>query len=177
MDINERIERIKEYFYSMNVAADNGIIYVLVHFPKGWGCSEVTEHNFGVKTVHDENPEFYYFFADLSTGFSKVFDAIEYNIQFNLEAQAKVNLLREKVEELRDIFENEDIETLKTLEFKYKRKKVKTTKSRTNKKTIDTEGCEEEKNESGTINDGDEKSLTEALEIIKRQSEINCEVE
>ena len=52
MDIKERIENIKEYFYSMNVAAENnGIIYVLVQFPlKDGACSEVTEHNFGVKT-------------------------------------------------------------------------------------------------------------------------------
>lgn len=128
MDIKERIENIKEYFHSMNVAAENGIIYVLVSFPKGWGCSELTEYNFNVKTVQDETPGYFYFFADLTVGFDKVFDAIEYNITFNEEAQAKVSLLREKVEQLKDLFENEDIDTLKTLEFKYKKKKNKPSK-------------------------------------------------
>lgn len=123
MNLKERIEKLGTYFKSMNVASDDNIIYVLVEFPKGWGCSEVTEHNFNVKAVRDEMPGFFYFFADMEIGFNKIFDAIEYNISFNEEAQAKVYLLREKIEELKCIFESEDIEVLKTLEFKYKKKK------------------------------------------------------
>jgi hypothetical protein len=64
----------------------------------------------------------------MEIGFDKVFDAIEYNITFNEEAQAKVSLLKQKIEELKDLFESEDIEILKTLEFKYKKKKTKTPK-------------------------------------------------
>lgn len=125
MNIKERIERLGMYFNSMNVAAENNIIYVRVQFPKGWGCSELTEHNFNVTAVTDEIPGYFYFFANMEIGFDKIFDAIEYNIQFNEEAQAKVSLLREKIEELKNIFENEDINVLKTLEFKYKKKKPK----------------------------------------------------
>lgn len=121
--MKEKIERLGKYFHSMNVASENNIIYVRVQFPKGWGCSEVTEHNFNVKAVKDEIPGYFYFFASLEVGFDKVFEAIEYNIQFNEEAQAKVALLKDKIEELKDIFENEDINVLKTLEFKYKKKK------------------------------------------------------
>ena len=177
MDIKERIENIKEYFHSMNVAAENGIIYVLVHFPKGWACSEVTEHNFSVKSVMDETPGYFYFFADLTVGFDKVFDAIEYNIQFNQEAQAKVNLLRTKVEELKTIFETEDIETLKTLEFKYKQKK----KPKTNKKNKDImQNNDVQENSHSTqdnnvCHEGDEKSLTDALEMLKQQRQNDRE--
>lgn len=127
MNIKERIEHLGMYFNSMNVAAENNIIYVRVQFPKGWGCSELTEHNFNVTAVTDEIPGYFYFFANMEVGFDKIFDAIEYNIQFNEEAQTKVTLLREKIEELKNIFENEDISVLKTLAFKYKKKKVKTT--------------------------------------------------
>lgn len=129
MNIKERIERLGMYFHSMNVAAENNIIYVRVQFPKGWGCSELTEYNFNVKSVTDEIPGYFYFFANMEIGFDKIFDAIEFNIRFNEEAQAKVSLLREKIEELKDIFENEDINVLKTLEFKYKKKKPKTVKA------------------------------------------------
>jgi hypothetical protein len=129
MNIKERIERLGMYFHSMNVAAENNIIYVRVQFPKGWGCSELTEYNFNVKSVTDEIPGYFYFFANMEIGFDKIFDAIEFNIQFNEEAQAKVSLLREKIEELKDIFENEDINVLRTLEFKYKKKKPKSIKS------------------------------------------------
>ena len=123
MNINERINKLGVYFDSMNLSSKNNIIYVRVAFPKGWGCSEVTEHNFNVKAVKDDVPGYFYFFANMEIGFDKVFDAIDYNIQFNEEAQIKVALLKDKIEELKFIFENEDINVLKTLEFKYKKKK------------------------------------------------------
>lgn len=139
MNIKERINKLGMYFSSMNVAAENNIIYVRVQFPKGWGCSELTEHNFNVKTVKDEIPGYFYFFAELEIGFEKVFDAIDFNIRFNEEAQIKVNLLREKIEELKNIFETEEIDTLKTLEFKYKKKKEKIVKQKScNKIECDT---------------------------------------
>jgi hypothetical protein len=133
MGIKERIDKLGVYFDSMNLSSENGIIYIRVKFPKGWGCSELTEYNYNTKSVQDDMPGYFYFFADMEVGFDKVFDAIEYNIRFNEEAQAKVNLLREKIEELKSIFENEDIDVLKTLEFKYKKKKVKNTIKRSKK--------------------------------------------
>ena len=137
MNINDRIKNISEYFVSMNVAAENGIIYVLVNFPQRWACSELTEYNFNVTAVRAETPTSFYFFTSMENGFDKVFDAIEYNINFNKEAQIKVSLLKEKIDELKDIFENEDIETLKTLEFKYKKKKIKNTKKKELKSKIE----------------------------------------
>lgn len=136
MNIKERIKKLGAYFNNLNISSENNIIYVHVKFPKGWGCSEVTEHNFNVKCVQDEIPGYFYFYADIEVGFDKVFDAIEYNIQFNEEAQIKVNLLRDKVEELKNIFEKENIETLKTLEFKVKKKKNNNSKKNKNKSEI-----------------------------------------
>lgn len=131
LDIIDRIKKLGTYFNNMNI--DDGIIYVRVCFPKGWGCSEVTEYNFNVKCVEDEVPGYFYFFTNTEEGFEKIFDAIDYNIKFNQDAQDKVNLLRTKVEELKNIFEEEDISVLRTLEFKFKKKKEKNKK--TNKKT------------------------------------------
>ena len=139
MNIQERINNLGDYFKGMQVNAENGIIYVTVQFHKGWACSEVTEHNFNVKAVQDDMPGLFYFFTDMEVGFDKIFDAIDYNIRFNEEAQAKVNLLREKIEELRTIFESEDIDTLKTLEFKYKKKVKKTSKNKKDNNEIPQE--------------------------------------
>lgn len=136
MNIKERIEKLNPYFKSMNLAAENGIIYILVEFPKGWGFSELTEYNFNVKVVRNEFPGQFYFFADIEIGFDALFDAIEYNIIFNEDAQTKVFLLREKIEELKDIFEKEDITTLKTLEFKIVKKKKNNRKTQKDKKNI-----------------------------------------
>lgn len=148
MGLKERIERLGTYFASMNVAAENNLIYVQVKFPQSWGCSELTEYNFNVKAVRDEMPGYFYFFADMTVGFDKIFDAIEFNINFNEEAQAKVTLLREKIEELKNIFEAEDIAVLQTLEFKYKKKKT-----RTNKKSKDEENAKVIEEDTNTITD------------------------
>lgn len=159
MNIKERIEKLGMYFQSMNVAAEDNLIYVRVQFPKGWGCSEVTEYNFNVKSVQDEIPGYFYFFADLEVGFDKVFDAIEYNIKFNEEAQAKVALLREKIEELKEIFENEDINVLNTLEFKYKKKKnINKKKTQTNVRETDT-NCEHEQDDYNNIEENEEEEV------------------
>ena len=128
LDILNRIKKLGTYFNSMNIEGENGIIYVRVCFPKGWGCSEVTEHNFNVKAVKDEIPGYFYFYTETESGFECIFDAIEYNIKFNQDAQDKVNLLRIKIEELKNIFEEEDISVLRTLEFKYRKKKEKNKK-------------------------------------------------
>jgi hypothetical protein len=130
MTIEERIEHLGAYFHSMNVAAENNIIYVRVKFPKGWGFSELTSYNFNVTSVADEIPGYFYFFANIEIGFDKIFDAIEFNIKFNEDAQAKVSLLKEKIEELKNIFETEEISVLKTLEFKVKKKSVKRSKNK-----------------------------------------------
>lgn len=125
LDIIDRIKKLGSYFNSMNIEGENDIIYVRVCFPKGWVCSEVTEHNFNVKAVKDEVPGYFYFYTETQCGFESLFDAIDYNIKFNQDAQDKVNLLRIKIEELKNIFEEEDISVLRTLEFKYRKKKEK----------------------------------------------------
>ena len=161
MNIKERINKLGMYFSSMNVAAENNIIYVRVQFPKGWGCSELTEHNFNVKTVKDEIPGYFYFFAELEIGFEKVFDAIDFNIRFNEEAQIKVNLLREKIEELKNIFETEEIETLKTLEFKYKKKKEKIVKQKSCKKTDGNTLISKNENDENLLKINEETNINE----------------
>lgn len=153
MSLQERIEKLNTYFDSMNVSAEEKIIYVRVVFPQGWACSEVTEHNFNVKTVKDELPGYFYFFADINIGFDKIFDAIDYNINFNLDAQEKVNLLREKIIELKKIFEEEEINVLKTMEFKYKKKKAKSKKNKINNN--DVLSVSEEKNNKISNDEGD----------------------
>lgn len=161
MNIKERINKLGMYFSSMNVAAENNIIYVRVQFPKGWGCSELTEHNFNVKTVKDEIPGYFYFFAELEIGFEKVFDAIDFNIRFNEEAQIKVNLLREKIEELKNIFETEEIDTLKTLEFKYKKKREKIVKQKSCNKTDDNALISKNENNENSLKINEETSINE----------------
>ena len=55
----------------------------------------------------------------------RIFEMIDDVITYNVELEEKVKLFQIKVAELKALFTEESIETLNTLEFKVKRKKVK----------------------------------------------------
>lgn len=124
--MQKRIDKIKEYFKELNISGN--IIYITVVFPPKWAISELLEENFNVKVVPRQDGQGIYFFTDLTNGFDKLFDAIEYTITFNKQAQEKIELLMYKIEELKELFNNEDILTLKTLKFSYKKKNTPSTK-------------------------------------------------
>ena len=123
IDINEKIKNISEYFLGMNVA--DGFIYITVQFPEGWKISNRLEEKFDVKAILTENGSGYYFFTSMMVGFEKLFDAIEDTISFNKVAAIKQQMFLEKIKELQIIFEDEPIEVLETIEFKYKKKRTK----------------------------------------------------
>lgn len=126
-DIKQRIEKIKQYFAGMQVENLGGqqIIYVIVNFPDRWVIDETVANKFDVSIAEsDDTPNQYFFCAKMEQGFDTVFDAIDYNVEKMLSAQERTDLFKKKTQELRDIFENLDIpiETLRTLEFTYKKK-------------------------------------------------------
>ena len=71
-----------------------------------------------------------------------VFDAADFNIKANDEAQEKKDFLAEKMKELQKLVLEEDMSVLKTLEFKVKKKKPAPTKP---KKTEENNEIEEKK--------------------------------
>ena len=126
-DVKQRIEKIKQYFAGMQVENLGGqqIIYVVVNFPDRWVIDDTVANKFDVSIAEsDDVPNQYFFCAKMEQGFDTVFDAIDYNVEKMLSAQERTDLFKKKTQELRDIFENLDIpiETLRTLEFTYKKK-------------------------------------------------------
>ena len=154
-DINQRINEIKEYFNGMQVETIDNLtyIYVIVKLPSKWKINyNETVNKFKVEVTEDNViPGKFYFIATMETGFDKVFDAIEYNIQRMKVIVERSQLLKQKITELQEIFSNEEItiESLRTLEFKYKVPKSKTNKTEKKeiKSSIDTiEKITEEEN-------------------------------
>ena len=139
IDINEKIKNISEYFLGMNVA--DGFIYITVQFPEGWKISNRLEEKFDVKAILTENGLGYYFFTSMMVGFEKLFDAIEDTISFNKVAAIKQQMFLEKIKELQIIFEDEPIEVLETIEFKYKKKR---TKKKNENEEKEVESCQTE---------------------------------
>lgn len=138
VNINEKIKNIGEYFLGMNVA--EGFIYITVKFPDGWKVSNRLEEKYDVKAIRTENEMGYYFFTSMDVGFEKIFEAIEDTISFNEVALLKQQLFMEKIKELQILFEDEPLDVLETIEFKYKKRKGK--KNEVKEKEVET--CQEE---------------------------------
>lgn len=138
VNINEKIKNIGEYFLGMNVA--EGFIYITVKFPDGWKVSNRLEEKYDVKAIKTENEMGYYFFTSMDVGFEKIFEAIEDTISFNEVALLKQTLFMEKIKELQILFEDEPLDVLETIEFKYKKRKGR--KNEVKEKEVET--CQEE---------------------------------
>jgi hypothetical protein len=126
-NMQERIAKLGKMFAGLNIGNDNSgkqFIYLELVFPKGWGVSGLIKDRFQVNVVKNDAGTGYYFWAPIETGFDAVFDAADFNIKANQEAQEKKDFLAKMTEELRKLVLEEDMSVLKTLEFKVKRKKT-----------------------------------------------------
>ena len=143
--VQERIAKLGKMFAGLNIGNnDSGkqFIYLELVFPKGWGVTNLIKEEFDVNVVKNDAGTGYYFWAPIETGFDAVFDAADFNIKANEEAQEKKDFLAEKMKELQKLVLEEDMSVLKTLEFKVKKKKPAPTKP---KKTEENNEIEEKK--------------------------------
>ena len=132
-NMQERIAKLGKMFAGLNIGNDNNgkqFIYLELVFPQGWGVTSLIKEKFDVNVVKNDSGTGYYFWAPIETGFDSVFDAADFNIKANQEAQEKKDFLAEKMKELQKLVLEEDMAVLKTLEFKVKRKKAPTTKKK-----------------------------------------------
>jgi hypothetical protein len=115
MDVNERIRNVGKYFAMFNV--HDGVVCVGVRFPDKWTLFDAQticdEFNIQIKSKDGVT----FFLCDINDGFDPVFDAVDFIIEQNKSLEEKTNLLKQKVEELRTLFEQESLEKLKTLQF------------------------------------------------------------
>lgn len=121
MKIKDRIQSISEYFRQMQVTSVNGtqVVYVIVEFPRGWIIDDEIESKFGISILKGNNPNEYFFCADIDVGEEVLFDAIDYNISKMKDAIERAKLLQIKTKELSDMFQDESvsIQQLRTLKF------------------------------------------------------------
>ena len=115
MDVNERIKNVGKYFAMFNV--HDGVVCLGIHLPDKWTLFDTQAicDEFAIQIKSKDSVTF--FLCDIDDGFEPVFDAVDFIIEQNKSLEEKTNLLKQKVEELRTLFEGESLEKLKTLEF------------------------------------------------------------
>ena len=133
-DIQERITKLGEMFHEMQVTQVDGtsVIYVVVHFPARWIIDDAVQEKYGVNVMDGKETGEYYFCAEISAGFDTVFDAIDHCIQENKDAMERAKLFQDKINELKEIFGNEQntIKKLRTLTFTFPPQKKEITKKK-----------------------------------------------
>lgn len=143
MSVEERIEKIRPYFGEMKIINgqdDVCFICISCRFPDKWKiCPDATKEKYSTECTNEEGLSI--FWCPITVGFDSIFDAIDYNINVNKLAQERIALFKNKMSELKDLFNNNDmtVETLRTLSFtwKGKGKGKKTSAPKESPETID----------------------------------------
>ena len=152
--LQERMNDMKPYFRGIEMY--NEAIMVKVAYPNKWKAYPSEDGRIKI-TPSDSDPNLTYYYADSKdTTYEEMFDLVEQTIKANQDIVLKLKLLRDKVEELKELFQNTPYDDLLNLQFvvgkKPKRKYVKKNKAEK------LEAVEEEKE---ITNDKEENKIEE----------------
>ena len=152
--LQERMNDMKPYFRGIEMY--NEAIMVKVAYPNKWKAYPSEDGRIKI-TPSDSDPNLTYYYADSKdTTYEEMFDLIEQTIKANQDIVLKLKLLRDKVEELKELFQNTPYDDLLNLQFvigkKPKRKYVKKNK---------VEKLEEVEEEKEITNDKEENKIEE----------------
>lgn len=126
--------------YNVTCQIQKGWFLIGVKFNDDWQVLEPVNK----QIEFCENNGMQYYGAPLeNVSLDEVFQCIRETIDYNKDLEKRLILFQEKVKELREIFKNEDYNSLKTLEFKVKKPKEKNTKK--NKKCTEENNIETDK--------------------------------
>ena len=125
---------MKPYFRGIEMY--NEALMVKVVYPKNWRAYPSDDGRIKVTPSDDKSSSLTYYYADSKdTTYEEMFDLVEQTIKANQDIVLKLKLLKDKVEELKELFQNTSYDDLLNLQFviekqtkpkrKYVKKKVK----------------------------------------------------
>jgi len=132
--LQERMNDMKPYFRGIEMY--NEALMVKVVYPNNWRAYPSDDGRIKVTPSDDKSSNVTYYYADSKdTTYEEMFDLVEQTIKANQDIVLKLKLLKDKVEELKELFQNTSYDDLLNLQFviekptkpkrKYVRKKVK----------------------------------------------------
>lgn len=126
ISLQDMIIRLSSYGVKFSNYGDNFVIEV--KFPPEWTVIKPESENVAF-SGDDNNQGVCYYMCPIKNNLSDVFEAINKTIKHNEELKMKVELFKQKVAELQELFVSEPYEKLKEIEFSFKDNKKKTAKS------------------------------------------------
>lgn len=134
--------------YFRGIEMYNEALMVKVVFPNKWKAYPSDDGRIKV-APSETDPNLTFYYADSkNTTYEEMFDLIEQTIKANKDIVSKLKLLRDKVEELKELFSKLPYEELLTLQFvteKVKEEKPKRKYTRKKKEPVIEENNNEEK--------------------------------
>jgi hypothetical protein len=128
--LQERMNDMKPYFRGIEMY--NEAIMVKVAYPNNWKAYPSDDDKIKVTPSDDGTLTYYYADSNEST-YEEMFDLIEDTIKANQDIFLKLKLLKDKVEELKELFSNTSYDDLVNLQFvigKSKKEKRKYTRKK-----------------------------------------------
>ena len=144
-DLNFQQRWMNDMEYIKSIEIKGGLYIFKVLFNPRWVA--LGNEEIGIKIAPDETTNgVYFYYANINeVNINDMFEHIEAIINMNLAIEEKAKLLKMKIEELKVLFENTDIDKLRTMEFVFH--KPKSTRGRKPKKSIIEESSEIVENE------------------------------
>ena len=181
MDFQQKMIEYAKYGFSVRTSSNNGVEYYMVTLTFGtkWKVQMPIEYE-GQKVmcakVRDDGT--YCYMSETSNGMQPIFELIDETIRYNEELEKKVELLKVKAEELKELFANKSYDELLMLEFVFKtpvteeaQKVKRPTKS--SKKTSQKPQNEPKIEKTGT---NDNVEIKKEKETVPSVSEIDMKI-
>lgn len=186
MDFQQKMMEYAKYGISVRTSSSEGVDYYMVTLTFGskWQVDTSAQTNSGlVMCAKIKNDGTYCYMTEVSNGINPVFELIDKTIQYNEELEKKVELLKVKAEELKELFATKPYYELVNLKFiigdtvkydastKAKKEKKRITKSVEKKETPNT------KVETVVKEDSTVHSVSEVQAQTTVQSDIDRKIQ
>ena len=151
--------------YDIGFEIKQGYYHISIVFDENWEVLEPDNENI---YIEKRNGVYHYIAPADNVTIAEMFKTVDTTIDYNMDLQKKLLLFKKKTEELQEIFANETLEVLETIEFKYGLKKKEQPKKKRGRKPKKEEEesknlTEELKEEEVTENKENEIQETETL--------------
>ena len=166
MTLNEQLIRLSSYKINFNIY--EGTVIISLEYPKDWTILEINSSD--IQTTSENGRQFYW--VPLQMDVEKVFELIDETIEYNKDIEAKSELFKQKIVEMRKIFLEEDLQTLRTMEFKMKKKKLPKKKATEEKENNITEVNDAA---NGTQTPSENKQEEVITEPVKEENMVSLE--
>lgn len=174
--VEDYISKIGEYFEG--IERYNDALIVRVKLPERWGTYPSSDERIKVAKSEEVPNEYYYYGSSNDVNLEDIFQLILETIQMNKDVLLKIELLKEKVQELKELFDTKPLDELKTLKFVTETPKK--AKRRYTKKKKVAENEDKQTIEEYSVSSLDDKNIeaplyeakdVEEAEIIKPKEE------